>query len=202
MTASMAWPEMQDALVRLGDALEQPTTLVVIGSAVCISLGQADRMTMDIDIWSPSSSFDLGVLRRACDASDIIFDPKEHDEPTKPYLQLIEPGIVQLGAFDKTLQLFTTGNLVVKRPPAENVIASKMVRGEAHDFDDAVFLMHKCRVDLEAISKAILSIESQGAREMAHENLSLLQVCIASDLHQKSPAAKPVAETSRENNGP
>lgn len=178
MTNAMDWPEMENVLIRLGDALEEPTTLVVIGSAVCISMGQADRMTMDIDVWRKDSVFDLGVLKRACESANIIFDPKGYDEPDGVYLQMIDPGIVQLGVFEETALLFRAGNLVVKRPPAENVIASKMVRGEAHDFDDAVFLMKKCRVGLNDISKAIASIDNIVAREIAQENLSLLQACI------------------------
>lgn len=175
---SVAWNEMEDLLIRLGDALKRPTSLVVIGSSVCMSLGQAERMTMDVDVWRKDSVYDLGDLKNACKAVGIVFNPTGFDEPDAVYLQMVEPGIVQLGVFDETSSLLKAGNLDIRRPPIENVIASKLVRGEARDFDDSVFLLKKCRVSLNEVETAVASIFNKQARENAIENIVMLRACL------------------------
>lgn len=191
MRNSIGWKEMEDLLIRLGAALELPTELVVIGSTVCMSMGQPDRMTMDIDVWRRDSAFDLGVLKRACKAVGISFDPKGYDDPDSVYLQLVEPGIVQLGTFSDTSLLFKTGNLELRRPPPENVIASKLVRGADWDFDDCMFLVKKCKVSPASILQAVKSIEDLMAQETAIENITMLNACIdmgvGTDLAPLSP---------------
>jgi len=186
---SVAWPEMERLLIKLGEALDRPARLVVIGSAVCMSLGQNQRMTMDVDVWRKDSTYDLGSLRRACDAVGIVFDPKGYDEPEAVYLQMVDPGVVQLGVFDETMSIFKTGNLEIRRPPIENVIASKLVRGEGRDFDDCAFLMKKCQVSMKAIERAVASIEDNYSRENATDNLTMLEICFATP--SPARAAKP-----------
>lgn len=186
---SIAWPELEKLLIALGDELERPATLVVIGSTVCMSLGQSERMTMDVDVWRKDSSFDLGALKKACAKVGIEFDPKGYDEPESAYLQMVEPGIVQLGVFESTTSIFKAGNLEVCRPPIENIIASKLVRGDARDFDDCAFLFRKCRVPVVKIKAAIESMDDDYSRELALENLDMFQLCFES-LKQGSAKAK------------
>lgn len=200
MRNSIGWKEMEDLLIKLGDALETPTELVVIGSTVCMSMGQPDRMTMDIDVWRRDSAFDLGMLKKACAAVGISFDPKGYDEPDSVYLQMVEPGIVQLGKFSDTSLLFKTGNLEIRHPPPENVIASKLVRGAAWDFDDCVFLVKKCKVSAAAILQAVKSIEDLMAQEAAIENITMLNTCI--DLGVGTDMASLSPNERRANNTP
>jgi hypothetical protein len=173
----LAWSDLEDLLAQLGDALEKPASLVVIGSAVCMSLGQPERMTMDVDVWKRSSDYDLKDLKQACKKIGLLFNPVDVDDPESAYLQLVEPGIVQLGRFDKTESVFKTGNLRISRPPAENIIASKLVRGEARDYDDCAYLIATTRTPLQKIRQAIDSIEDEFARESAQENLVVLESC-------------------------
>lgn len=185
---SLDWPALEDVLVRLGEALERPATLTIIGSAVCMNLGLPDRMTMDVDVWKKDSTFDLGDLKRACERIGITFDPKGFDEPESVYIQMVEPGIVQLGTYTETEPVLRTGRLEIRRPPIANVIASKMVRGEARDFDDSAFLVAKCAVDWEQIESAVASIKNVTARECAMENLTLLRLVLSP---QPIPACRP-----------
>ena len=185
MKKLISWSELENLLIKLGEELKQPVQLVVIGSTVCMSLGQADRMTSDVDVWRNSSVFDLGVLKSACQSSGIDFNPTAYDEPENAYIQLIDPGIVQLGIFKETEVIFKTGNLELRRPPIENIIASKLVRGDAQDFDDCVFLMNKCKISIDKISDAIDSISDLFSKENAKENISLLITCSQSSIEIK-----------------
>lgn len=182
IASSMDWPSLEDALVRLGEALERPASLVAFGATVCMSLGLPERMTMDVDIWKKDSTFDLGDMKRACEKVGICFNPQGVEDPETIYIQMVEPGIVQLGKFKETETILRSGQLEVRRPPIENVIASKMVRGEARDYDDSAFLIRKCQIAWSRIETAIGSICDAQARETATENLTLLR-CVL-DMHQ------------------
>ena len=101
-----------------------PVQLCLIGSAVCIFSGMAARSSRDLDIWEPSSAYDLLELKAATEKAGLLFNPKDLLEPEIPYLQLVRPGIVQIGKF-VPIHLFTMGRLVVSHPPIENIIAAK-----------------------------------------------------------------------------
>lgn len=191
MTGSVAWNEVEDALIRLGEFLEKPTALTVIGSAVCMSLGQPGRMTIDVDVWRRTSKFDLGDLKRACQKAGIDFNPQTYGEPDRLYLQLVEPGIVQLGEFEATAEIATVGNLALTRPPIENLVASKLVRGEARDYDDIVFMVSKCGVTQAQIEAAIATIPDKMARETAQENLVMLEIVLNAGTPRPSPSTLP-----------
>jgi len=181
MKNSISWTEMENLLIRLGDELKNPTSLCILGSAVSMSLGQVNRMTMDIDVWREDSSYDLGALKQACALVGIAFDPKGYDDPDTVYIQIIDPGIVQLGVFEKTSLLFKTGNLEICRPPIANVIASKMVRGVALDFEDSSFLAKKCNVSIESIEKSIISMNDKVSSQNAMANLEVLKLYLSAD---------------------
>ena len=170
----MDWAELEKKLTELGETLEKPVTLTVIGSAVCMSAGQAGRMTADIDVMRTGSVFDLNALKKACASIGIAFDPKGYDEPENAYLQLIDEGIVQIGKYKETTTLMTVGNLSVIRPPIENIIASKMVRGDDADFADAMFLIKKYSIAREDVKDVINTFKNKPAKETALENLDFL----------------------------
>lgn len=166
--------ELEDLFIRLGSALKKPATITIIGGAVCMHLGRDRRMTMDVDVWKRDSHFDLADMKQACEAAGVDFNPRDVAEPVRPYLQIVEQGIVQLGRYAGTTELATTGNLTICRPPLENIVASKMVRGEDRDYDDSAFLIARAGLSKARVEAAISSIEDDVARETAAENMTVL----------------------------
>lgn len=185
------WPETEAALTKIGEALQKPAKLTVIGSVISMSMGQAARMTMDVDVWRKASKFDNADLRQACEKAGVDFDPQGYVTADKLYVQLVDPGIVQLGVFNKTETICQYGNLTISRPPIENIIASKMVRGEGKDYDDSVFLMRHCRIDDDQVRQAIESIKDSFSRETAMENFESMCMLLAYDQKKdRSPCNK------------
>jgi hypothetical protein len=174
---SLNWAEIETKLIQLGETLEQPVTLVVIGAAVGMSAGQLGRMTAGIDILRSSSQLDFHALKKACASIGIDFDPKGDDEMKGLHLQIIDEGIAQIGIYEETIDLMTVGNLRVSRPPIENIIASKMVRANASDFEDAVFLLKKYAVEGQTIEAVMKTFKNKGAIEVALDNLYFLLSC-------------------------
>jgi hypothetical protein len=123
-------------LAELAQALGQPgvpVRLCLIGSAACLFGGMDGRTSADLDIWKPVSDFDRLELKLAAEKAGLLFDPKQTLAPNRPYLQLIEPGLTQLGAFEPVF-IERIGRLHLFRPPAENLIAAKLLRAEVSDF--------------------------------------------------------------------
>lgn len=164
------WEETEAALVRIGGALKKPARITVIGSVLSMSMGQGGRETGDVDIWRQTSCFDPSDFRQACESAGVSFNPKGYVVPDSLYVQLVDPDIVHLGEFKDLTEVQRYGNLTVDRPPIENIIASKMVRGEGRDYDDSVFLMQRCRLDADRVRQAIESIDDFFSRESAMEN--------------------------------
>lgn len=209
-TASSDWSTIQAALIRVGEHLKHPTRLVLIGSSVGMFYGQVGRMTEDVDVWSPKSKVDLGDIAQACEKAGIHFDPRGYDLPRDGlYLQMVTPGVVHVGKWKSEETMFSSGNLQVVHPPAENIIASKLVRCEAYDLDDIVFLMGRLQVSLEAVRGAISTL-SGAARETAEENLVLLelrselleQVHAFAEDHSATADRQPAVSPSRRRKGP
>lgn len=170
------WHVVQSALMRVGEHLKKPTRLVLIGSSVGMWYGQPGRMTEDIDVWSPKSDVDLADIAQACDKAGIHFDPIEYDAPRDGlYLQMVRPGIVHVGKWKSEESMFRSGNLEVAHPPAENIIASKLVRAEPHDLDDIVYLMNRLQVSLACIRVAVATLPEL-PRSFAEENMVLLEL--------------------------
>ena len=61
------------------------------------------------------------------------------------------------------------------RPPAENLIAAKLIRAEPKDLGDIRFLMSRHRPDVARI-RMIIGEFSEPARQRATENLVYLDV--------------------------
>src|SRR2546426_17679 len=96
-----------------------PIRLCLIGSAACLFGGMDGRTSADLDIWKPASDYDRLELKAAAEKVGLLFDPKQTLEPDRPYLQLIEQGLTQLGTFEPVL-IERLGRLHRFRPPAEN----------------------------------------------------------------------------------
>lgn len=173
---SADWHSVREALIRVGQHLQKPTRLVLIGSSVGMWYGQPGRMTEDVDIWAPKTKVDLADIAQACEKAGIHFDPKEYDAPRDGlYLQMVTPGVVHVGKWRSEESMFRSGNLEVVHPPAENIIASKLVRAEPFDLDDIVFLMGRLDISLDQVRGAVSTLAGS-ARERAEENMVYLEL--------------------------
>lgn len=151
-----------------------PIRLCLIGSVACVFGGMASRTSRDIDVWKPASDYDLLELKSAVEAAGLAFDPKTTLDPDKPYVQLVEPGPTQVGHFEPVL-VERVGRLMLYRPPVENLIASKLVRGDARDVEDVIFLANKYRPSLEAVRSVVEAFQNPGRRQ-ALKNLVYLEL--------------------------
>lgn len=173
------WASLKAKLEILGQHVKRPSRLVLVGGLVGMSYGQPKRTTADIDVWSPRSNFDFEGLRWACHLADVAFDPKTPDaEEHGVFLQLVRPtDVVDFGRWDQKKErlIGQFGALSVTHPPAENLIASKLVRGEIKDIDDVVYLISKLDVPRASIEKAIGTLP-YGIADTARENSVFLDV--------------------------
>jgi len=151
-----------------------PLRLCLIGSAACLFGGMDGRTSADLDIWKPASDYDRQELKLAAEKVGLLFDPKQALEPDRPYLQLVEPGLTQLGEFEPVF-IERIGRLQLYRPPVENLVAAKLIRAEPKDLGDIQFLVSRHRPDLQRVREIIVGFNSQ-ARERATENLVYLEV--------------------------
>ena len=151
-----------------------PVRLCLIGSAACLFGGMEGRTSADLDIWKPASDYDRMELKAAAEKAGLLFDPKQMLEPNRPYLQLVEPGLTQLGAFEPVF-IERMGRLQLYRPPVENLIAAKLLRAEPKDLSDIRFLISRHRPELARIRNIIAEFTGT-ARERALENLIYLDV--------------------------
>ncbi|TDU80918.1 hypothetical protein EI77_00219 [Prosthecobacter fusiformis] len=166
-----------DLLERIAGALEKdgaPIRLCLIGSVACVFGGMMGRTSRDLDVWRPASDYDRLELRRAVEAAGMLFDPKSSLEPGRPYLQIVDPGPTQVGEFEPVL-MERMGRLEIYRPPIEHLIASKLVRGDARDIEDVVFLAGKHQPEIETI-RDVVETFSQPAKQQALENLVYLDI--------------------------
>ena len=169
--------EWMHILEKLAAALQPqgpPVKLCLIGSAACLFGGMDGRTSADLDVWRPHSDYDRAELRIAAEAAGIFFDPKSSLVPVRPYLQIVEPGLTQLGLFEPIL-VDRMGRLEIYRPPAENLIAAKLIRADPKDISDIRFLISLHRPDAAHI-RALISAFPPGSRERAEENLVYLEV--------------------------
>jgi hypothetical protein len=169
-----AWNVVLADLSRALGKKGSPVRLCLIGSAACLLGGMEGRTSADLDIWKPASDYDRGELKTATEKAGLLFDPKQTLEPDRPYLQLVEPGLTQLGNFEPVL-VERIGRLHIFRPPVENLIAAKLIRAEPKDLGDIRFLVSRHRPDLRRVRKIVAAFEPR-ARERAKENLVYLEV--------------------------
>lgn len=164
-------------LERLAGALPAdgpPVRLCLIGSAACLLGGMEGRTSADLGIWKPASDYDRLELKRATEKVGLQFDPKTTLEPETPYLQMVEPGLTQLGDFVPVF-VERLGRLHICRPPIENLVAAKLIRAAPKDLDDITFLMSRHRPDRQRIRQIVAGFEPF-ALEKATENLVYLDV--------------------------
>jgi len=175
--SSFSAEEWLVVLERLAKALAPdgpPLRLCLIGSAACVFGGMEGRTTLDLDVWKPASDYDRIELQRATEAAGLQFDPKGALEPSGAYIQIVEPGLTELGPFAPVL-IDRLGRLHLYRPPIENLIAAKLIRAESKDIADVRFLISLHRPDLDRI-REIVAAFSPTSRDRAAENLVYLNI--------------------------
>jgi hypothetical protein len=172
-----------EKLQEIDSYLEEDQQICVIGSTATILMGQPNRNTEDVDVWSPASRIKARLLKAAVEKAGLLYDPQE-DEPDKPYVQVVHPGIVQVPSFnpetgkwldEKSSQIVWQGkHLTVSVPPMEAIVASKLIRFEARDAQDCIWILASKSTDATAIHRAIKKLPYE-RREDAEANFDMLQ---------------------------
>ena len=156
--------------------------LTLVGSAAGILAGQPGRTSIDLDVWKPTSRYEFPALKKAVEEAGLLFDPKSTLEPDTPYLQVVEPGVAEMGRFETTEAVEQFGALRLERPPAANLIAAKLLRAEPRDLEDIAFLMARYRPARQDIEQAVNTMPRR-PREKATENLVYLSAMGANEMN-------------------
>lgn len=185
--------EWEEKLRKIAAGLKTPAKLTLMGAAPNILGGQPARTSIDLDVWKPTSQFDRDDLQAATEKAGLLFDPKSEADPHKPYIQIVEPGICQLGKF-RPVEMETRGKLKVERPPAENLVAAKLTRAQNKDLEDIAWLMANHQPDRGTIKQIIKSFPRQ-QRETATENLVFLEIIAPEKKTRAKTHAKQAPDT-------
>jgi hypothetical protein len=177
-TAGLPADQWRAKLAMIASLLATDTSLCLMGSACNMFEGMDSRTSIDLDVWLRKSILDRDDLRVAADAVGLGFDYQGLDEePDRPYIQLVKPGIASPGRFAATEQLLPTQDrLAVTRPPIAHLVAAKMARMEPKDVEDVSFLLNRHpEVTVDAVARAIETLPPD-LRETATENMVYLPV--------------------------
>lgn len=169
-----------DMFVALGEHLQSPATICLIGSVPGIASGQQERSTQDIDVWRRASDFDTGHFMKACAAAGLLFDPRDDVDPAAIYVQIVQPGIVEMPADFPVETIGRFGNLTVTMPSPELLCAAKLVRASDSDIEDVVWWVQQRALTKQQIAAAIEALPGR-ASEAAAENLIFIELLMKPD---------------------
>jgi hypothetical protein len=170
-----------DRLSAIGEALDRPAKICLIGSGATLFAGQDSRQTPDIDVWRPSSDFDLMAFRKACLSAGLLFDPTGHVPDGVEYIQLIREGVVSLPHDFPIGSKETFGNLEVFIPPLSLIAALKLARGSESDLADAAWIVKSQAVSLSEIKDWSNAIPNQQLSETSLDNIVILELILSQD---------------------
>jgi hypothetical protein len=137
--------KLRQVFERLDQSLEHPTELLIRGGAAVLAYGLEQRVTMDIDVL-PSSRFVEADLRRACVEAGLGFNPSDKDFAEEDYLEVVpeETLVLPRPAPERAYNtVFRGQRLIVKTPPAADLIIGKLKRLEIEDIGDINFLIER-----------------------------------------------------------
>ena len=182
-----------EILERIDEALEAPQTLCLIGDAAVILLGNPGRQTADIDVWRRASRIAEPLLRRAAIVAGIEYDPRE-DVPDGVYLQIVNPGIVNLPKQiadqwpdgSESVALWRGRNLQICCPPAQILAAAKSIRASEADLADIAYLIASANISPEDIQQALRHFPDPRDRATGAENVGLISVFVERAIAVKS----------------
>ncbi len=174
--------QLVHTLEKMDSNADSAQTICVIGAAAILLLGHNARQTVDIDVWRAASTFIDPELKAITIAAGIGFDPR-NDRPSGAYLQIIDPGIVNLPAMQgdvwpgghQSRVLWQGQHLKVVCPPPAILAASKLIRASDVDLEDVIYLMAQQRLSRQQIADAAQSFEGMD-RQTITENLTILDV--------------------------
>jgi hypothetical protein len=145
---------LQSLFEQLDAALASETVLLLRGGAAVLALGFKGRVTMDLDVL-PGSSFVEADLRQACDAVGLGFNPEDKDWVEQDYLEVVPEETLVLPCHTDERPyntVFRGRRLVVKTPPAADLVVGKLKRLDQEDLGDVAFLVARfelTRADLD-----------------------------------------------------
>lgn len=169
----------------LGQKLVEPALICVIGSTPGIILGQPGRQSQDIDVWRPYSRYDETQFRRACQELGLLYDPRRELDPDAIYIQIVRPGLVNLPKDFKVEILGEYGALKVAMPEPALLSATKLVRGDPRDVEDVTWWIKERALGLAEIRAAVDMLPDSSQREIAGENMVLVELVTASERTRK-----------------
>jgi len=184
MNEGLTRKEWEEKLGQIAGNLQQATHLTLMGSAPNILGGQPSRSSIDLHVWKPTSRFDRQDLQNAVEKAGLIFNPKGEIEPNIPYLQIVEPGICQLGEFEPQ-EIERSGNLRIEKPPVQCLIAAKLIRAQDKDLEDISWLLANHQTKPGDVRKIIQTFP-EPQRQTALENLVYL-AALAPKIHRRKP---------------
>ncbi len=176
IVTSMDKKELVFYLEKIDQALQNPCSLCVYGSAAFILLDEPDRTSLDIDIAGPYSQADMGELRRAAEAAGLPFNPEEPSQNNHiewvSHLRLC----LAVPQSDSEILLWRGRFLTVTTVSIPDLIASKLIRYDEVDQSDVQYLIAQRPVSYKDIQTAVRRLPPPFGRDtLLLENLELLK---------------------------
>ena len=174
--AGLERQQWNEKLAAIGEHLRDhgsAAALEIIGAWPVMEAGLEGRTSLDLGVWMPASDADRSTTAAACAAAGLDFDPT--GETDRPYLQLVQPGIVSMPDH-VPVKVGRWGALTVLTPPPAVLAAMKLVRAEPKDVADVLFLASRHGLTREPVAAAVRSIPDASKRQTAEENLVYLDV--------------------------
>lgn len=142
-------------LETIDDALSQPCSICVFGSAAFILLDQPSRTSLDIDVAGPYSDADMGELRRAAQTAGLPINPDE--VPSGDHIEWVSALRLCLSAPtpESELILWRGRLLTVKTVSIADLVASKLIRYDAIDQSDIQYLAAAHSVSYSQVQEAV-----------------------------------------------
>lgn len=148
--------QLRQVFERLDQALRYPTELLIRGGAAVLAHGLEQRVTLDIDVL-PASRFVEADLRHACEAAGLGFNPANKDLTEQDYLEIVpeETLILPHASPERPYNtVFRGSHLIVRTPPAADLVVGKLKRLEPEDLADVAFLIARFRLSESDLSEA------------------------------------------------
>jgi hypothetical protein len=173
--------EWREKLKKIAENLENTTHLTLVGSGANMLEGQPMRTSLDLDVWKPTSKYHPQDLATAVKKAGLLFNPTT-ENPSKPYIQMLDPDICQLGPFTPKPLLALKNKLHIEIPPIANRIASKLKRANPQDLQDIQWLLSHSQTQKQNLSpeelEKIIEKFPHAYREATKENLILLEILL------------------------
>ena len=163
---------------RLDELVPAETVLYLYGGAAVIMYGATIRTTLDIDIAAPYSRINPARFAEWSAMAGIPVNPPVlNDGISVEFVQANRLSLpVPRNEANDSVAVFTGRNLTVLAASPADIIASKLVRYNEHDQQDAQYLIVAGRVSYAAICEAVSRLPPLFREdELVRENLENLK---------------------------